>query len=223
MCAWQRCFRMSGQDRPSTTRLLALAAILIAAGLFALRAYDLFSDVKSHPAGGPIEQKLTYLLEPITGQDKVRVSVSGIAPKTVLIMMDGDVAEDLRPVRARIEPILVASIGFDPERDALTLSQFPFARGVGTSIQPLHLAELIGLGLLIAMLLASGTLRTPQRRLPAPALEPRPFSPRPSAPSRLAPPEPEPGTALREASEIVEQNPNETARLVRSWMSYAED
>lgn len=214
---------MSAQDRPSTTRLMALAAILIAAGLFALRAYDLFGDVQSEPASGSVAQELTYLLEPITGQDKVRVSVSGIAPKSVLIMMDGDVAEDLRPIRARIEPILTASIGFDAERDTLILSQFPFARGVGSSIQPLHLAELIGLGLLIAMLIAGGTLRTPQPTRPIPTLEPRPVPARPAAPARLVAPDPEPFSELREASEFVEQNPNETARLIRSWMSYAED
>lgn len=214
---------MSAQDRPSTTRLLALAAILIAAGLFAFRAYDLFGGTKSEPIGSSVAQELTYLLEPITGKDRARVSVSGLAPKSVLILMDGDVAEDLRPVRARIEPILTASIGFDPERDTLTLSQFPFARGVGASIEPLHLAELTGLGLLIAILIAFGTFRTPQPVVAAPIADPRPVAPREVIPTRLASLDVEPVSDLLEASEMAEQNPNETARLVRSWMSYAED
>ena len=214
---------MSAQESPSTTRLIALAAILIAAGLFALRAYELFSKVESDPAGSAVEQKLTYLLEPITGQDKVRISVSGIAPKTVLIMLDGDVAQDLRPIRSRIEPILTASISFDTERDVLTLSQFPFARGVGSSIEPMHLAELIGLGLLIAMLVANGTLRTPTQAAATSSLDPRPLPAREPLPTRLAPLDVEPVSDFLEATELAEQNPNETTRLVRNWMSYAED
>ncbi|MEL7112793.1 MAG: hypothetical protein AAGK93_07610, partial [Pseudomonadota bacterium] len=85
---------MSAKDRTPPMRLLALAAFLLAAGLLSLRAYDLFGSVKSESVGNSVESELTYLLEPITGSDRVRVSVTGEEPKSVLIMVDGDIATD---------------------------------------------------------------------------------------------------------------------------------
>jgi len=214
---------MSGRDRPSTTRLMALAAFILAAGLFSLRAYDTFGSVSSEPKGGVLEQELTYLLEPITGPDKVRVSVTGSSPKTVLVMIDGEFATDLRPLRTRIETILIAAMAFDRERDALTLSQFPFARGVGASLTPLQIAELTGLGLLtLLLLMISGA---PARRtVIAPTqMDPRPPAPAPRQQARLPAPVAELDLDFRDASALAEAKPNETAHLVRDWMSYAED
>jgi len=214
---------MSVRDRPSTTRLMALVAFILAAGLFSLRAYDTFGSVTAEPMGGALEQELTYLLEPITGTDKVRVSVTGSSPKTVLLMIDGAVATDLRPLRTRVEAILVAAMAFDLERDTLTLSQFPFARGVGASLTPLQIAELTGLGMLSLLLLMVWV--SPSRRavIPPPHVEQRPQALAARQPARLPAPVAERDPDLREASALAEAKPNETAHLVRDWMSYAED
>ena len=214
---------MSAKDRTPTLRLLALAAFLLAAGLLALRAYDVFGAVKSEPVGSSVERQLTYLLEPITGTDRVRVSVTGLAPKTVLIMVDGELVSDLRPLRTRIENILQASIGFDVEADKLTLSQFPFARGVGGSLTPFQIAELTGLSLLSLILLV--ILLTSQRQSEVASTSPQRTAiqaPPPRPQHRAAPMTAEPND-LREASALAEANPQETANLVRGWLSYAED
>jgi len=214
---------MSAKDRTPTTRLLALAAFILAAGLLSLRGYDLLAAPSAEPVGGAMEKELTYLLEPITGRDRIRVSVTGHSPKTVLIMVDGEIASDLRPMRARIEPVLIASINFNPETDRLSLSQFPFARGAGRTLTPLQIAELTGLGLLSLMLLISLLTPTTTPRASTPAPAPRqPETPIARA-ARTAPVAIEPDNGLRTATALAETKPNETANLVRSWMSYTEE
>lgn len=214
---------MSAKDRTPTTRLLALAAFILAAGLLSLRGYDLLAAPSAEPVGGAMEKELTYLLEPITGRDRIRVSVTGHSPKTVLIMVDGEIASDLHPMRARIEPVLIASINFNPETDRLSLSQFPFARGAGRTLTPLQIAELTGLGLLSLMLLISLLTPTTTPRANAPAPAPRqPETPIARA-ARTAPVAIEPDNGLRTATALAETKPNETANLVRSWMSYTEE
>ena len=214
---------MSAKTGTPYPRLIALAALLLAAGLLSLRAYDIFGGVKSEPVGSAIERELTYLLEPITGADKVRVSVTGRTDRTVLVMIDGEIGSDLRSARAQIENILIASLGFDPATDTLTLTQFPFARGVGGSLTALEIAELTGLGLLCAILFG-GVLGLPARptQTESPAPAPRREPPR-VQPARL--PAPTPGSAdeLGDAASLAESRPNETASIVRNWLSYAED
>ena len=213
---------MRAKDRTPTTRLLALAAFVLAAGLLSLRAFDLFGMPETEPVGGAVERELTYLLEPLTGEDRIRVSVTGHSPKSVLVMMDGEVASDLRAVRTQIENILVASIGFNLETDTLTLSQFPFARGVGASLTPFEIAELTGLGLLTLILLGAAFA-------PASTSAPAPTTPtreRPAEAARQPRPSPqllEPNQDLEAASTLAEAQPSQTANLVRDWMSYRED
>ena len=213
---------MRAKDRTPTTRLLALAAFVLAAGLLSLRAYDLFGTPEAEPVGGAVERELTYLLEPLTGEDRIRVSVTGHSPKSVLVMIDGDVGSDLRSVRTQIENILIASIGFNLETDTLTLSQFPFARGVGASLTPFEIAELTGLGLLSLLLLGAAFMPTS-----APASAPiAPTRERPVEPARRTRPAPqllEPNQDLEAASTLAETQPSQTADLVRDWMSYRED
>lgn len=215
---------MSAKTRPPYLRLIALAAFILAAGLLSLRVYDVFGGVKSEPVGNSVERELTYLLEPITGAEKVRVSVTGRSDRTILIMIDGEMGSDLRTVRTQIENILIAGIGFDPASETLTLTQFPFARGVGSSLTPLQIAELTGLGLLSALLFAGligGPTSTRAEAAPA-APQPRrdPVLPQPT---RLPAPETSIGTQLNEAAQLAETKPNETASLVRGWLSYAEE
>lgn len=214
---------MSAKDRTPTTRLLALAALFVAAGLLALRAYDVFGSVTSEPVGSPIERELTYLLEPITGRDRVRVSVSEEQPRQVLIMVDGDMASDMRLLRTRVEDILTASIAFDADSDTLKLSQFPFARGVGPALTPLQIAELSGLGLLtlalLGMLLGSNGNRVPGQI----EREPIDAAPAPLRVQKQSIAIASSDDELRSASRLAETKPNETASLVRGWLSYAED
>ncbi|MEO1187554.1 MAG: hypothetical protein AAFW60_00665, partial [Pseudomonadota bacterium] len=150
-------------------------------------------------------------------------SVTGMAPKSVLVMIDGEFATDLRPLRTRIESILVATIAFDPETDALHLKQFPFARGVGTSLTSQQISELLGLGLLAALLLVAAvaprrerrtTHHTPDRLVPSADHRPQ---------ARLTAAQPAAIPERQDAAALAETNPNETAQVVRSWMSYAED
>ncbi|MEL7031143.1 MAG: hypothetical protein AAGL97_08935 [Pseudomonadota bacterium] len=214
---------MSVKDRSPTTRLMVLVAFVLAAGLFALRAYDVFGTPKAQPVGGVLEQELTYLLEPITGADKVRVSVTGMAPKSVLVMIDGEIATDLRPMRTRIETILTAAMAFDPQSDALHLTQFPFARGVGASLTPRQISELMGLGLLAALLLALGLAPKRERRIAPREIAPPVRAADLRQPARLAAPSPAARPEHQDAVALAETNPNETAQVVRNWMSYAEE
>ena len=214
---------MSVTQRSPTTRLIILAAFLLAVGLFAFRGYDTLTAMKSEPVGSALERELTYLLEPIAGPNKVRVSVTSRSPKTVLVMIDGDIGTDLRPLRTRIETILVASIGFKIEQDTLTLSQFPFARGIGGTLTVLQIAELTGLGLLGALLLIAGL--TPGREMVQPRAVPEraPLQSESPRQARLAPPAAPTRAELTDATALAESKPNETAHVVRGWMSYAED
>ena len=213
---------MRAKDRTPTTRLLALAAFVLAAGLLSLRAYDLFGTPEAEPVGGAVERELTYLLEPLTGEDRIRVSVTGHSPKSVLVMIDGDVGSDLRSVRTQIENILIASIGFNLETDTLTLSQFPFARGVGASLTPFEIAELTGLGLLSLLLLGAAFMPT-SAPASAPIAPTRERSVEPARQSRPAPQLLEPNQDLEAASTLAETQPSQTANLVRDWMSYREE
>lgn len=214
---------MSATHRPPTIRLLALAALLLAAGVFALRATALLNAPVPAPAADRVEQELTYLLEPITGADKVRVSVTGRSERTILVMVDGDIASDLRGLRLQIETVLEGALGYTPETDTLTLTQFPFAPGVGSTLAPIDIAELTGLGLLCGLLLVSLVSRRSPRPVEAdrPAPQQRQTYAEPMA--RAPAPQPTADPDLRAASTLAESKPNETAQLVRGWMSYAED
>ena len=218
---------MSATTRTSTPRLLALAALILAAGVFAVRATDLFSSPLPAPVGDRAEQELTYLIEPLIGADKVRVSVSGSDTRSVLVMLDGEATANMTALRTQIESILTAVIGFNPETDTLTLKQFPFAQGVNGALRPIEMAELTGLGLLCGLLLIGlinrGAAPIAERPVPAaaPAAMPREIPQAPQA--RLAAPEPSQPSELQTASTLAETKPNETARIVRDWLSYAED
>lgn len=213
---------MRAKDRTPTTRLLALAAFVLAAGLLSLRAFDLFGTPETEPVGGAAERELTYLLEPITGEDRIRVSVTGHSPKSVLVMIDGEIGSDLRAVRTQIENILVASIGFNLETDTLTLSQFPFARGVGASLTPFEIAELTGLGLL-ALILLGAAFAPSTAPAPTPPARPQDRPIEAARQARLSPQVLEPNQDLEAATTLAETQPSQTANLVRDWMSYREE
>jgi len=212
---------MSAKPQTPYARLIALSAILLAAGLLSLRAYDVFGKSASEPVGSAAERQLTYLLEPIAGPDKVRVSISGRSEQTILVMIDGDPVADTAALRAQIEPVLRGSLNFDPESDTLTLSQFPFARGIGGTLTAMEVAELTGLGLLCLLLfgnligIKAPSLTTPATapQRPTPQVQP----PRPMAP--ITPDTPE----WTKAAKLAESNPNQTAHLVRTWLKQVDE
>lgn len=211
---------MSATNRIQTPRLLTLAAFVLAAGVLAFRATDLFASPAPAPVGNSVERELTYLLEPITGAEKVRVSVAGRTERTILIMIDGPLAAELRP---QIENVLAATLAYDPDADTLTLTEFPFARGLNGSLTPVQIAELTGLGLLCSLLLLQMMARIPvvaPMRADDTAPVRAPQNPQPVRPTQAMAAI---DTDLQAATSLAESKPNETARLVRDWMSYAED
>lgn len=216
---------MSAKTRTPYTRLIALAALIVAAGVLSMRVYDAFGSAQADPVGSSVERELTYLLEPIAGANKVRVSISGRTDRTVLVMIDGAVATDLRASRDQIESVLIAALGFDAETDTLTLTQFPFARGVGGSLTPIQITEIASLGLLCCLLLVAllGTITAPVSTPVADATVPKPRELLFPPPTRMTAAEPEPDTDLAEAGQLAQSKPDDTARLVRGWMSYAEE
>lgn len=214
---------MSAKTRTSYTRLIALAALIVAAGVLSMRIYDVFGAPQSDPVGNSVERELTYLLEPIVGAEKVRVSISGRTDRTVLVMIDGPVATDLRASRDQVETVLTAALGFDAETDTLTLTQFPFARGVGRALTPAQLAELAGLGLLSCLLLIGCVGSSSAPAATGDALAQQKREPVVSPPIRMTAAELEPETDFADATQLAQSKPNETARLVRGWMSYSEE
>lgn len=213
---------MTATDRAPTTRILTLAAIILAAGVLSFRAFDLFANSKAEPVGSSLEREITYLLEPLTGAGDVRVSVSGRTDRQILIMMNGDVGEDLRALRTQVESVLGASLGYDPQTDTLTLTQFPFARGVGSSFTLFQIAEFTGLSLLTILLLLIYTAPT---RTAAPVKTAPPVEPETTFRrlDRVELSEREPPSDLRSAARLAESRSEDTARMVRGWMSYTEE
>ncbi|MEM9842626.1 MAG: hypothetical protein AAF767_08250 [Pseudomonadota bacterium] len=211
---------MRAKDRTPSTRLLALFALILATGLLSFRAYDVFRGETSDPVGSATERELTYLLEPITGAQNVRVSIQGYSPKTVLIMINGAPKDDLSDLRPRLEAILIAAIGFAPETDTLTLKQFPFAQGTSGEVTSAQALELIALGALSILLLA--TLLMPDARPQDPVVaddQPvRRLAPKPRQHAARQSP-----TEIDAAARLAQSKPNETAALIRGWLMRAED
>ena len=138
-----------------TTRILTLIALFLAAGVLSVRGADLFTaPVQAPQSGSATEQSLINLLEPIAGSGNIRVSVQGSFDRTVLVLFNGPqvATEASEAITLEIETITKAALALDPARDTLTLSQFPFATTSQASISSLEMAELVGLGLLCALL-----------------------------------------------------------------------
>ncbi|MEQ3745189.1 MAG: hypothetical protein ABNH53_03015 [Henriciella sp.] len=213
---------MTAANRTPTTRILTLAAIIIAAGVLSFRALDLFASPAAPINGSALEQRAINLLEPLIGNNAVRVSIAGTEGRTILILLDGP-AENLDPsLKANIEVILTASVGYGAPRDTLTIKQFPFAAGTGTRLSPLQMAEFTGLGLLCMTLLASLMLQnrsaTPAEMQPSQLPAKRASRPQqPEQASTLASPD------IAKAADMAERNPSDTVHILRNWMTGSED
>lgn len=214
---------MSAKDKTPNLRFFAFAALVIAAGVLALRVYDLFGPDQAQPIGSSVETEIVYLLEPIVGVGQVRVSVTGTPERTVLVMVNGDPAGDVDALRNRVSSILAATMGFDAEQDRLVLEQFIFARGTGGALSLLQIMEISGLAVLVLTLaaMALGPGRSSRDVLSQLDLSPPAAPVLPSAYTASRPPLQ--SDDLSQASEIARSKPTETAALVRNWMSYKEE
>jgi len=192
-----------------TTRILALAVILMAAGLFSARVYNVFNQ--SAPlvqTQNPIEQKVTGLLETLIGEDQVQFSVrpdeSGGA--NYLLMINEAVTFD----QADVETVLQAAAGYSAQSDQLTIMQTAFkSQNIAPSF--LDYAELTGLGLLLAFLVF---LLRPVPSQPAPVrIEPAISQ----APERFSEP-PVPDQDYGEATRLASAAPERAAEVIRSWI-----
>lgn len=213
---------MTAANRTPTTRILTLAAIIIAAGVLSFRALDLFASPAAPVTGNALEQRAANLLEPLVGSNAIRVSITGKEGRNILILLDGPAASVNAELQSNIDAILTASVGYRAERDTLTINQFPFAAGTGTSLSPLQMAEFTGLGLLCMTLLASLMLQskqaTPSEMLPNQASLKRPSrDTRHEATAVLASPE------VLSAADMAQQNPDDTVHILRNWMTESED
>lgn len=211
---------MDGNTRSTTTKTLALAAMIVAAGVLLLRAQALFSaPVAAQNVGSHQERTLTALLEPVIGNDQVRTSIQRDAGgQTVwLIMLDGPALADdaTSPYTAQIETLITAR-GFDAATDTLRITQTPFARAKFETLSPIALAELGGLGLIV--LLSFGIVLT---SLPHPITErPTETAAYPAANDRapVAQVQTSKTPNAKTVAALANAAPERTAHIIRNWM-----
>jgi len=210
---------MSALNKTPTTRILTLVALTLAAGVFCLRAVDLFSGGgQSAAIGSPLEQELTHLIEPLAGQGNVRVSVKGGETRTYLVLLNGPQLTADKPsiLKTNAEAIIKSAAPFNAAKDTLTLSQFPFAQSVSGELTALEIAEFSGLGLICILLLAG--LVQPASRQTEPHTE-RSAAPETVPTEAPAKPVSRPIAEPNRAAEIAANDPDGTVRVLRSWMN----
>lgn len=200
-----------------TTRKLALVALILAAGVFSLRASTLFSPRIDAPIpGSQTERTLTDLLEAVSGENNVRVSVQAGLSKSALIVVNETAVSDAQ--LGEIETLTRAALKLDPDTDTLTLTRLAFATSPATLTQ-IELLELFGLGL-VSLLIAGALLApaaTPTQNTEHPNLRPSGQSPnlRVMDAHTLSPA----NEQIERASLLAETDPDGTAKLLRRWMN----
>ncbi|WP_143435450.1 hypothetical protein [Henriciella aquimarina] len=219
---------MTKSRMPQGTQLAALLAFCLAACLLVWRGNTLLLDRPADPAATTPElARLTSLIEPVLGRDTVRMATHTAADgaRTYLLLVDtGQASTELGAgTTARITTILEAAAGFDATRDRLDIQPFAFAPGTTGGLQQSGLIELGLLGAVCALL--AGLLvfgRRADKREEAPAA-PRPERRGENEPPILrAVPMPERSEdedSQTEARRLARDNPQETARILRTWMA----
>lgn len=216
---------MALATRTPTTRILTLVALFMAAGVLSLRAVDLFTGpAQVSGVGSANEQALTGLLEPITGAGNVRVAIRGKPVRTFLILVNGEqtATQTSQSVKRDIETIVTAATGYKPERDILTISQFPFAKGAGGELSALEMVEFTALALLCALLIA--LLAAPARASVKVEDDKRVQADMPPANLHVVKPEPvlAADNDIDRAAQIAANDPSGTVRLIREWIGESE-
>ena len=214
---------MASSSSLPAARSLALLALVLAAGVFCLRAADLLTTkAPVNPTGNAKERALVSLLEPVAGPGNVRVSITGTSARHYLVLVNSPRAEtpETARLRADIGNILPAATGFDASRDQLTITLLPFAPAAIMAPPPRDWAELAGLGLLMACLtlVLLRPSESTSTQLPTRAddlrINPRPLRARePSADIST------PDTIISTAGSLAAREPEATVSLIRQWMS----
>ncbi len=196
-----------------TTRILALAVLIVTAGVLSLRLFDLFGEpAPTVQTGSAIERELSQFLSPVFGTDALRVSVRRLPEggSDYFILVDQtapELADD-----GRLQSSLASVAGYDPARDQLQIVRAAFPRANGLSF--LAALELAGLGLVLVTGLGlffvtsgrdTGDIRS-ERLAPVPVRQPekQSFS------------EPLP---LTHPPTVTLDRPEEAARIIRAWMA----
>ncbi len=198
-----------------TTRILALAVIALAAGLFSLRAYSVFTAPAPIETGSnPVEAKLTQLLIPIIGSEQIQVSVRRSAESGTAYLILHD--ESASPDQGLVETVLAAAAGYQAGSDTLTFVPTSYANVAGNPSQ-MQMLELTGLGLLLAFLVFQVR---PVAAAAESRLQVKPTAPRDlQAATRSATPVAEPSTAHKVAADLAAGAPDQTVTLIRKWMN----
>lgn len=211
---------MDGNTRSTTTKTLALVAMIVAAGVLLLRAQALFSaPVAAQNIGSHQERTLTALLEPVIGSDQVRTSIQRDATGQMvwLIMLDGPALADgaTSPYATQIETLITAR-GFDAATDTLRITQTPFARAKFETLSPMALAELGGLGLIV--LLSFGIVLTSlSRPIPERPPETATYAAADDRATMMQVPAANAPSA-KTAAALANAAPERTANIIRNWM-----
>ena len=213
-------------NMPRGTRQAALIALCLAACLLAWRGTALLTE-RPAPSGSVSETTdLTPLLEPVLGTGNFRLGghTGEDGTRHVLILVDTARAGDRlgSETRTRIETILAAATGFDPASDQLQIQPLAFAPGTTGALERRDLIELGALAAICALLAYLSLV--PGRREPAahPVPAAQPDRPREDVPQlRAVPvePDPTPSDDHGKAQRLARENPQETARILRGWMS----
>lgn len=208
---------MAAKSSP-TTRLLALAALLLAAGLFSVRAIDVFAAPATIESSQQSPDSLTSLLQTLHGPQSVRL-IERASPETgstfLVLMNASEIPSDAQDkVRTDIQSVLTASAAFAPQRDQISFIYAPFETQARTP-SALEIGELVGLGALVLLTLMAAlapVMRQDDARLSAPMSQ-TPI--RPVSGVDLAPDRP----SIAEASARANNDPDHTVHVLRKWMS----
>lgn len=213
---------------PRGTRQAALIAFCLAACLLVWRGSSLLAqgEARSVAASSPQLETLSTLIEPVLGRGNFRVAshYGDDGARSVLILVDTPKDKfSLGPeVRDRIETILAAATGFQPDRDRLQIQPFAFAPGTGVGISQIALLELGALGLVTGLLgfLAFAIPGAAPLQARAPANDDRtPDQTAPAVAHMRAVPLSSPIDDPTEAQKLAQSDPKRTASILKSWLN----
>lgn len=224
--------KIAEQDMSGARRARAISAIaaFVLLGLGLWRGAEVFTQPAQSTSPISVEQeKLLHVIEPLAGAGNVRLTVrrADAGARDFLVMID-TASSGSRGIGEDIEGILEKAAGFDAARgDTLTVQEFPFVGGATARPNPNELAQLGVIGLLVFLLSWGAFAPAPSSTSPALAGRKRerkssatdaPGRPRPVAVDLT----PSSSSSARAAAKTANENPVETAKVIRAWMRSSE-
>jgi hypothetical protein len=198
-----------------TRRLAALLVLAIALALGVWRAASLLTGPEiTHYS--PAEASLAALVEPLSGKNRSRVSVTynREGGRTVFVLLDAGAGA--APVKADVARVLTSAAGIDAARgDRLAVEETVFARGLPGRPDAAAWSELGALGI-IGLLAAAIAMFPGRMPVPVPVrgetrsdvrVEPGLRAIRPSAAPLPA-----------EAVDLARRDPAKAAEVLRGWI-----